>query len=144
MVFVLAVAVGFFAGRVSVRIDALPDEPPRAVGQLSTFLPTVTVSTAADNAVTGTYTGEVRILGADNEVAVQRDGTFRLPFSGAQAGSNAAAVDRSYPFVASRNSTLYHATNSAAAARIKAENRVYFTNKDEAERQGFRPGSSVR
>lgn len=44
------------------------------------------------------------------------------------------------PLVGSRNSNLYHLTTCAVAKRIKPENKVCFTSKEDAEKRGYRPG----
>jgi hypothetical protein len=44
------------------------------------------------------------------------------------------------PLVGSRNSNLYHLTTCAVAKRIKPENKVCFTSKEDAEKRGYLPG----
>ena len=41
------------------------------------------------------------------------------------------------PFVGSRNSNKYHLATCAVAKRIKPENRVCFTSKEDAEKRGY-------
>lgn len=43
-------------------------------------------------------------------------------------------------FVASRNSTLYHAVSCGVAKRIKETNKLCFKDVAEAEKRGFKPG----
>ena len=42
-------------------------------------------------------------------------------------------------YVGSRNSNKYHLVTCAVAKRIKPENRVCFTSKEEAEKRGYVP-----
>jgi hypothetical protein len=42
-------------------------------------------------------------------------------------------------FVGSKNSDKYHLPSCSAAKRIKAENRVCFASKEEAEKRGYVP-----
>lgn len=41
------------------------------------------------------------------------------------------------PYVGSRNSNKYHLATCAVAKRIKPENRVCFTSKEDAEKRGY-------
>ena len=49
------------------------------------------------------------------------------------------------PFVASQKSSSkkFHTSDSATGKRIKPENRIYFTSKEEAIAAGYLPGSGV-
>lgn len=147
-VFLLAVGIGFFAGRISVKVDALSDAVAiKEAGQISEIVPTVTLRAISHNAVTGSYSGEVRVMGTKT-TAEQRNGEFTLPLSDVTSSvggsTGATALDANYPYVASKNSTLYHPITATAATRIKPENRVYFKTREEAEKRGFRPGSDVQ
>ncbi len=44
------------------------------------------------------------------------------------------------PLVGSRNSNKYHLTTCAVVKRIKAENRVCFSSKEDAEKRGYVAG----
>lgn len=46
----------------------------------------------------------------------------------------------SCPLVGSRNSNKYHLVTCAVAKRIKPENKVCFTSKEDAEKRGYLPG----
>lgn len=146
--FLLAIGIGFVAGRISVKVDGLADVSAiRASGQASNILPTVTLRKIDNNAVTGSYRGDVRIAGSTT-TAEQRGGEFSVPLSdiastaGATAG--ATALDTNYPYVASKNSEVFHAVSAPVAKRIKPENRVYFASREEAQKKGFRPGTDVK
>lgn len=45
-------------------------------------------------------------------------------------------------FVASKNSDVYHYPWCPGAQRIKEENKVYFSSKEEAEKAGYRPAKN--
>lgn len=45
-------------------------------------------------------------------------------------------------FVASKNSNKYHATNCTWAKRIKPENRICFSSKEEAAQSGRQPDAT--
>ncbi len=62
---------------------------------------------------------------------------------GVVAGVTATATDvakKDCAFVGSRNSDLYHLPTCASAKRIKPENIVCFTDPEDAEKRGYRPG----
>lgn len=48
-------------------------------------------------------------------------------------------TQESCAFVGSRNSNKYHLPSCPAAKRIKAENRVCFSSKEDAEKRGYLP-----
>ena len=47
-------------------------------------------------------------------------------------------------YVASKNSTKYHAPWCSGAKRIKEENKIWFNNKEEAEVMGYTPASNCK
>ena len=59
---------------------------------------------------------------------------------GAKTVTQAAAIPAQCAFVGSKNSTLYHLPTCAAAKRIKPENRVCFSDADDAAKRGYKPG----
>ncbi len=146
--FLLSVGIGFFAGRISVKIDASSDlSPISEAAEASEILPTVTLRSIGNNAVTGSYSGDVRVMGSTT-TAEQRNGEFTVPLSDlvstGTVGAGPTALDTRYPYVASKNSEVYHVISASASSRIKPENRVYFASKEEAEKKGFRPGTDVK
>ncbi|OGZ32572.1 MAG: hypothetical protein A3H02_00320 [Candidatus Niyogibacteria bacterium RIFCSPLOWO2_12_FULL_41_13] len=44
--------------------------------------------------------------------------------------------------VGSKNSNLYHYTWCSGAKRIKEENKIYFSSKEEAEKAGYKPAGN--
>jgi len=47
-------------------------------------------------------------------------------------------------YVASKNSTKYHAPWCSGAKRIKEENIIWFNSKEEAEKAGYTPASNCK
>ncbi len=47
-------------------------------------------------------------------------------------------------YVASKNGTIYHLPWCSGAKRIKEENKVWFTEKSEAEKAGYRPATNCK
>jgi hypothetical protein len=45
-------------------------------------------------------------------------------------------------FVASKNGSVYHLEWCSGAMRIKEENKIYFSTKEEAEKKGYRPAKN--
>jgi len=45
-------------------------------------------------------------------------------------------------FVGSRNSDVYHKPDCASAAKIKDENKIWFSSEEEAKSKGYRPSKS--
>ncbi|MBI2024052.1 hypothetical protein HYT00_01550 [Candidatus Giovannonibacteria bacterium] len=44
--------------------------------------------------------------------------------------------------VGSKNGTSYHYSWCSGAARIKEENKIYFSSRDDAEKAGYRPAAN--
>ena len=66
---------------------------------------------------------------------------------GYETGSASAKSENSTgdgAYVGSKNSDKYHMPDSGSAKRIKEENKVWFQSKEEAENEGYVPGSSVK
>ncbi len=55
----------------------------------------------------------------------------------AQAGAKKAAL-----LVGSKNSSVYHFPWCSGAQRIKEENKIYFSSKEEAEKAGYKPAAN--
>jgi len=47
-------------------------------------------------------------------------------------------------YVASKNSNLYYNINCSGAKRIKEENKIWFSNRKEAEKSGFNLATSCK
>lgn len=60
--------------------------------------------------------------------------------------NNGVASDNNYKmlgnFLASINGKAYYPKDCAAANRIKEENRIWFSTKEEAETQGYKPAQN--
>lgn len=61
----------------------------------------------------------------------------RMPLSGVEPIGAKITEPSKCAFVGSKNSNKYHAPQCAAAKRIKPENKVCFSSKEEAERRGY-------
>jgi hypothetical protein len=55
---------------------------------------------------------------------------------------NGEIADRRY--VASKNGKLYYSKNCSGASRIKIENQIWFSTKEDAEKSGFTLASSCQ
>jgi hypothetical protein len=77
------------------------------------------------------------------EAAAASSETLALEQQGT-AGERAALQATAQPtgtcvFVGSKNSNKYHLSTCAVAKRIKAENKICFASKEEAEKRGYIP-----
>lgn len=111
LVGVLAFESGFLRGKLS-----------RSAEPMVISIPAVTESQIA--------TGAVQDGGGGSLAGVER---IALTTGGKQGTVNC-------PLVGSRNSNLYHLVTCAVAKRIKPENKVCFTSKEDAEKRGYVPG----
>lgn len=149
--FLLVLGLGFFAGRLSGRVEhAETSEPIRQVSDISTAVPTINFTAADKGLLYGSSNGkELRIFVQDQIVEHKPDGSFFIDTGSIKqvaltGNNNSGGANEKYLFVASKNSSLYHPVGSSTANRIKAENKVYFLSREEAESKGFSPGSDVK
>lgn len=56
--------------------------------------------------------------------------------------SNQVSISASGQYVGSKNSTKYHLPWCSGAQRIKDENKVWFSSKEEAKARGYTPASN--
>ena len=94
-------------------------------------------------------------LGKLSEVRTERP-AVQVIEAVAGEGSAVAALEATAPeapetppavpgsFVGSRNSDKYHYPWCPGAQRIKEENKVWFTTREEAERAGYTPASNCK
>lgn len=61
-----------------------------------------------------------------------------------KTGVETAIQTRTGMYVASKSGSVYHLPWCSGAKRIKEENKVWFANKDEAERAGYRPAANCK
>ena len=47
-------------------------------------------------------------------------------------------------FVGSKNGTIYHLSSCSGASRIKEENKIWFSSKEEAEGLGYTPAKNCK
>jgi len=148
-VFFLAMAVSFFAGQISVQLPTSDnrDTPMVALGQTSAFVPTLQITSADKGVLSGVSNSkDLRVFVGGQMAVIREDGSLLLDTTGLterMSGATEAGETASYPYVASKNSKLYHRVGSSAANRISPANKVYFQSKAEAESKGFQPGSGV-
>lgn len=64
------------------------------------------------------------------------------PTEDKEALNGGYTADRRY--VASKNGKLYYSANCSGASRIKIENQIWFSTKEDAEKSGFTLSSSCQ
>jgi len=68
-----------------------------------------------------------------------------LPAAPAAAGISGANAPRTQgSYVASKSGAAYHYPWCSGAQRIKEENKIWFTSKEDAEAAGYRPASNCK
>ncbi len=55
-----------------------------------------------------------------------------------------STVSMTGKYVASRGGTTYHLLTCSGAKRISEKNKIYFQNKEEAERFGYKPAKNCK
>lgn len=68
----------------------------------------------------------------------------QIPISGSQSTPSIQNVSSMGPFVASRNGTKYYTKDCSGARRIKPENLISFTTKEQAEQAGYTWSSTCK
>ncbi|MBI2610286.1 hypothetical protein HYW53_03945 [Candidatus Giovannonibacteria bacterium] len=59
-----------------------------------------------------------------------------------KAGESAQVAKKNEQFVGSKNGDVFHLPSCPGAKRIKEENKIYFTSKENAEKAGYRPAEN--
>ena len=77
--------------------------------------------------------GESSQIIIDKNAKIGLPAQMDLPAPTAQAGSN---------FMASINGTAYYPKGCPSASRIKEENIIWFSTREEAEAQGYKPAQN--
>lgn len=62
----------------------------------------------------------------------------------AQQETIAVPISQGGEYVASKNGSVYHLPWCSGAQRIKEENKVWFTTKEDAEQAGYRPATNCK
>ncbi len=89
-----------------------------------------------NNCLTGVVEGSSESKSHTNPKADA--GSQSLPTEESETGS-ASAETKECAFVGSKNSDKYHLPNCRWANKIKPENRVCFSSKEDAESRGYKP-----
>lgn len=142
--FIIVVALGFLAGRLSVKIENVAHvDPIKEVGEISTFVPTINFTAFEKGILYGKSNGkDLRVFVQDQMVEGKETGEFFVDTTAIK--QTVTEEQGKYQYVASKNSTKYHPIGTSAANSIKPENRRYFVTKEEAEKAGFVPGGDVK
>lgn len=98
------------------------------------------VFTVAMVAVIGFALGRISVLRDEKfPIEIQAQAISSIKSS---AESPAKDEKREGAIVGSKNGTVYHLEGCAGAERIKEENKIYFSSKEEAEKAGYRPAAN--
>ncbi len=143
--------LGFFAGRSSIKTEALNNHDPiKERGQISTFVPVIELTRLEQGVLSGkTSAQETRLFLNKKAIQIQPDGTFQTDTGGITIVKETESDQftqgsGSMLYVGSKNSNIYHPVGSSAANRIAPQNKVFFTSKEDAESKGYKPGKEVK
>lgn len=82
-----------------------------------------------------------KIKAAKTPVTIENTANTATALVGGEDG-NLPVGDKT--LVASRNGSKYHYVWCSGASSIKAENKIYFRSKEEAEKAGYQPASNCK
>jgi len=82
-------------------------------------------------------------VGLKTPVSIEGE-PFAMPSVGYQNTATASLVSDSKLYVASKNGTKYHFPWCSGAERIKEENKIWFSSKEEAEKAGYTPAANCK
>ncbi|MFH1392867.1 MAG: Ada metal-binding domain-containing protein [Patescibacteria group bacterium] len=89
--------------------------------------------------LTGLGIGFLVKKGESSQIIIDKNAKIGLP---AQAGLPAFTAQASGNFMASINGTAYYPKGCPSANRINEENIIWFSTKEEAEMQGYKPAQN--
>ena len=75
------------------------------------------------------------------DIKLQTANVIQAPAQTVSSGKIGEGIKENL-FVASKNSSVYHFPWCSGAQRIKEENKIYFSSREEAEKAGFRPAAN--
>ena len=87
------------------------------------------------------------LLNNNNQTSIIIDKNVKIGLSAASNNKYTTTVQSgsvSKNYVASINGNSYYPVNCKVAGRIKEENKIWFTNSQEAEAQGYKPAQNCR
>lgn len=136
-----------------MTIADIQERGKQVLGRIPAHVVTVAILTLSTTAAFG-----LGILAGKDLERVQGAGKGFWIEQVAATSSQAAAVAVGFPkvppstalstapssggFVASKNGTKYYVPSCGGAGRIKEENKVWFTSKEDAEAAGYTPASN--
>lgn len=136
---VLALIFGVLLGRI-FGIASRPIPPTVLLEDRRPLIPVVRISGVEDGFVAGSVRGDVRVFLDEKIVVTDGSGSFRVPAGDFLHNVATVRVPADMRFVASRRGKKYYPVTSASAARLAPGNRVYFSDRESAERAGFLAG----
>lgn len=88
--------------------------------------------------------GEDNLIWFDSTEDAQEQGYSSIELDKLAANNSEDITAISGQYVASKNGTKYYLPSCSGAKRIKEENKVYFSSKEEAEAQGLEPAKNCK
>lgn len=139
IVVILALIFGILLGRI-FGIASLPIPPTVLREDRRPNIPVVRIIGMEDGFVRGSVRGDVRVFFDEKIVVTDGSGSFRVPAGDFLRNVATVRVPAGMRFVASRRGKKYYPITSANAARLAPGNRLYFSDRESAERAGFLAG----
>lgn len=136
---ILALIFGILLGRI-LGIASRPIPPTVLREDRRPTTPVVRISGIEDGFVDGSVRGDVRVFLDGKMVVTDGSGSFRVPAGDFLRNVTTVRVPAGMRFVASRRGKKYYPITSANGARLAPGNRLYFSDRESAERAGFLAG----
>lgn len=140
--FLAAVAIfslGFLAGDIAEKLQiAKAPDIVLAGKNLGETVPVFTVSEVSKSGIKGIATGGEMRLVAGEEISVSTgSGEIFLPLAQGQWRDVSIVIPDGARFVASKKGKKVYPVESKSAEKLSAENRIYFSTKEEAKQAGY-------
>jgi hypothetical protein len=132
----LAFVSGLLAGS-TITAWSLKNPPMAIIEDSGSDIATVSIEGIRNGALTGKIEGDVRLSAGGKHIEAGSGGIFFINDSKVLTNIVHIDIPEGMKFVASKKGKKYYPVDSATAAQIVPQNRIYFPDELSAERAGY-------
>ena len=137
----LILSLGYALGTFGMKLQTSEAPAPIHVVELpKKEVPVVHLAEIRDGKMVGIIGTGARLLIGNNLVTAEPDGSFAIPTGSFLTNIITLKAPEGAAFVASRRGKNYYPLSSRNAESLKPENRIYFSDEEEAEKAGYKRG----
>ncbi len=136
--FCLSLVTGYCAGAALAAWTVYPSSSIRIMEDATVSdVPVVRIDGIRNGKLTGSVSGDVRLVAGSSQVPVTGSGRFTVSDRSILTNVIDVRVPPGMRFVASAKGKKYYPVNSAGGNQIVPQNRVYFPDEASAKKAGY-------